>query len=310
MTAILVTGATGFVGKPLVDALLASGATVTALSRDRERAAAQMPGATVVEADIESAGEWTRALAGADAVVHLAGENISGSRWNARQKQKIRDSRVESTARLVDALAALSAAERPKTLVSASGIDYYGFAKRGTLGEDDDVTESDPPGDSFLARVCRDAEREAARAETMGVRVVRTRFGLVLGPGGGALGKLMAPFKFFAGGRIGSGDQWFSWIHLEDVVGVIRTVIDDPRYVGPVNVVAPQALRQRELAKALGKALHRPSVVPTPAFAVKLAVGEMGEYILEGRKVVPRALEQLGYTFSRPTIQDALRDLT
>jgi uncharacterized protein (TIGR01777 family) len=310
---VVVTGATGYIGKPLVEALLASGASVTALSRSAERARAALPKATVVEADLQEPGPWTATLAGADAVVHLASELIAGKRWDARQKQIIRDSRTETTAQIVDAIEALPAAERPRVLVSASGADYYGFAARdapGSFGgDDDDVVETAPPGDSFLARVCRDWEAEAARAEPLGVRVVRMRTGVVLGPGAAAVKRLTPIYKLGLGGRIGSGEQWFSWVHLDDVVAAYRAAITDPRYAGPINLVAPEPIRQKAFAKALGKALRRPTVLPTPAFAVRAVAGEVAEYLLEGRKVVPRALEKLGFSFTRPTIADALRDL-
>jgi uncharacterized protein (TIGR01777 family) len=305
---IVITGATGYVGKPLVESLLANGATVIAVSRDAARAAAALPGAEVVEGQLEQPGDWTAALAGADAVVHLAGELIAGKRWDAAQKQRIRDSRVATTARIVDAIAALDAARRPRALLNASAIDYYAFA---ATGPDDaaDVDEAAPPGDSFLGEVCRDWEAEALRAESLGVRVVRMRTGLILGPGSAVLRKMIPQFRWFLGGRIGSGAQWLSWIHLDDAVGAYRAALADDRYRGAINVVAPEAIRQRELATALGRALHRPSVVPTPAFAVRAAVGELAIYALEGRKVVPTALKRLGFWFARPTIDEALRDL-
>jgi uncharacterized protein (TIGR01777 family) len=310
---VVVTGATGFVGKSLVAALLASGAEVTALSRDRARAAAVLPGADIVEATtLEEAGAWTAALAGADVVVHLAGEMIGGKRWDARQKQIIRDSRIESTARIVEAIGALAPEARPRALISASGVDYYPFTLRSRTSSfddyDDDITEADPAGDSFLARVCRDWEAEALAAEALGVRVVVMRTGLVLGPGGGVLAKMSTPFKFFVGGKVGSGEQWFSWIHLEDVVAAYLAAITHDRYRGPINLVAPHAILQRDFAKALGAAMHRPSLFGVPAFAVKAAVGEMAQYLLEGRKVVPAALTRLGFAFTRPRIEDALRE--
>lgn len=311
---IVVTGATGYVGQPLVAALIADGHDVVALSRDRGRAAARLPGATIVEANLEDAGPWQASIAGTNAIVHLAGELIAGKRWDARQKQIIRDSRVETTAQIVDAIEAAPAAERPGVLVAASGIDYYPFAPRGKKGSfdlgDDDITEADPPGDSFLARVCRDWEAEALHAESLGVRVVVMRTGLILGPDSAALTKMIAPFKLMLGGRIGSGKQWFSWIHRDDAVAAYRAAITDARYRGPINLVSPEPIRQREVAAALGTALHRPSAIPTPAFAVRLAAGEMAEYILEGRKVVPTVLTELGFTFSRPRIADALRDIS
>jgi hypothetical protein len=190
-------------------------------------------------------------------------------------------------------------------LVSASGADYYPFATDVTDFDDDDVTEMDPPGDSFLARVCRDWEAEAMLAETHGVRVVRMRTGLVLDRGG-PLARLIGPFRFFAGGRLGSGRQWVSWIHRADVVAAYLAAIDDDAWRGPVNLVAPEAARAADLARAIGRALHRPSWLPAPGFAIRLVVGEAAAYLLSGRKVVPRALEGRGFEFRHPTLAEAL----
>jgi uncharacterized protein (TIGR01777 family) len=303
---VVVTGATGMVGVPLVKALVARGDRVIALARDGARCAKRLGDeVTCVEADLENAGAWRERLAGADAVVHLAGEPIAGTRWDAQQKQKIRDSRVESTRMIVEGIAALADEQRPKVLVTASGADYYGFANR-ELDDDDPVDERAPAGDSFLSRVCLAWENEAAAAERLGVRVVRMRCGIVLGLGE-ALDKMTRPFKLFAGGRIGSGEQWFSWISLADAVAGYLAAVDDERYRGAVNLVAPEGTRNRDLARALGKALHRPSWMPVPGFALRAAVGnELAEYILEGRRVVPAVLEKHGFPFAHPTLAGAL----
>lgn len=303
---VVVTGGTGLIGRPLVRALLAAGHPVTALVRDVERAQHALGDAVeLVVAELETPGPWLDELAGAQAVVHLAGEPIAGRRWDARQKQRIRDSRVESTRVMVEHLATVPAERRPRALVVASGIDFYGFANR-ELDDDDPVPESSPRGDSFLARVCAAWEQEALAAEGLGVRVVRVRTGVVIGPGG-ALARMTTPFKLFAGGRIGSGQQWFSWIHLDDAVAAYRAAITDPRYAGAINLVAPDTVRNRELARALGGALGRPSWLPVPAFALRTAVGELAEYLLEGRRAVPTALERLGFAFAHPRLADALR---
>jgi len=302
---VVVTGATGLIGVPLVAALRGRGDRVTVLSRSAERAKAVLGDVDAVTADLESHGEWEAALPKADAIVHLAGESIGGARWNARQKQVIRDSRVEATRTLVEALAALPASDRPKVLVTASGVDYYPFAPRTDEFDDDEVTEADPPGDTFLARVCRDWEREAAAASELGLRVASMRSGVVLGPGG-ALAKMTTPFKLFVGGRIGSGDQWFSWIHLDDAIAIYLAATVDERYSGPVNMVAPETVRNRQLARDLGGVLHRPSFLPVPGFALKLAVGELSEYLLEGRRVVPKKLVELGFVWKYPTLAKAL----
>ncbi len=295
------------VGRPLVKALRAAGHPVTALVRDVARARPALAAEVeLVAADLETPGPWQDALADAGAIVHLAGEPIAGQRWDARHKQRVRDSRVESTRVIVEHLATLPTARRPTALVTASGIDYYEFAIRD-FGEDaDPVPETAAPGGSFLARVCRAWEREAEAATALGVRVVRMRTGVVIGKGG-ALAKMTTPFKLFAGGRIGSGQQWFSWIHEDDAVAAYVAAVDDPRYQGPINLVAPEAVANRELARALGKALGRPSWMPVPAFALRAAVGELADYLLEGRRAVPAALERLGFPFRHPTLATALR---
>lgn len=304
---IVVTGATGFIGTALVAELRARGDAITVLSRDATRAKAKLGAEiTAVTADLETPGAWGDALAGADTVVNLAGESVGAKRWNAREKQVVRDSRVEATRTLVEVIGALPADKRPRTLVCASGGDYYPFAMDKDDFDDDEVTESDPAGDSFLARVCRDWEKEARGAEAHGLRVVCMRTGIVLGHGGGALDKLVTPFKMFVGGRIGSGRQWFSWIHRDDAVAAYAAATSDARYTGPINLVAG-SVRNAELAAELGKALHRPSWLPVPAFAVKLAAGEFAEYVLKGRRIVPAKLRALGFTFAHPALSEALR---
>ncbi|NVB84912.1 MAG: TIGR01777 family protein, partial [Kofleriaceae bacterium] len=277
---VVVTGATGLIGTALVGKLLESGHNVTALIRDLRRppkvAAKRPEGAGLgdlenVQADIEAPGAWCESLANAQAVVHLAGEPVAAKRWDARQKQAIRDSRVESTRTIVEAIGKLPAEQRPNALVVASGVDYYPFAITSTDFDDDAVTESEAPGDTFLARVCRDWEREAQAATAFGVRVVNMRTGLVLAKRGGALAKMRRPFELFVGGRIGSGLQWVSWIHLDDVVAAYAAATEDARYTGPINLVTDSA-RNAEFSKQLAAALHRPSLLPVPAFALKLAV--------------------------------------
>ncbi|HMG24693.1 MAG TPA: TIGR01777 family oxidoreductase [Kofleriaceae bacterium] len=301
--AIVVTGATGFVGTALVAALRAAGHPVTVLARDADRARGLLGDVTAVAADLQSPGAWTAALAGAAAIVHLAGEPIDGHRWDARHKQRMRDSRIETTRTLVEAIAALPAAARPGALIGASGADYYPFAP-DTEFDDDEVTERDPPSDSFLGRLCRDWETEARAAEPLGLRVVAMRTGVVLGPGG-ALARMAAPFRMFVGGRIGSGRQWLSWIHRDDAAGAYLAAVADPRYTGPINLVT-DSVRNAALADAIGRALHRPSWLPVPGFALRAAIGELAEYALHGRRVVPARLRELGFTWQRPTLEAAL----
>ncbi len=299
---IVVTGATGFIGSALVAKLLERGDAVTALTRDPERANLTPAGATLVRAELEAPGAWCAALARADAVVHLAGQAIAGRRWDARYKQLIRDSRVESTRTIVEAIGKLPPDERPRALICASGADYYPFAVAPL--DDDEVTEKDRPSDSFLGRLCRDWEREARAAAALGVRVVRMRTGLVLGSGG-ALAAMTTPFKLFAGGRVGNGKQWVSWIHLADAVAAYVAAIDDARYAGPINLVAG-SVRGKQLAAAIGKAVRRPSWLPVPGFALRAAVGELAEYLLEGRNVVPAKLRALGFSFEHPELGEAV----
>ena len=300
---VIVTGATGFVGVPLVAALQARGDEVIALVRDVDRARVRLPDVKLVRADLETPGLWWDELSRADAIVNLAGESIGGGRWDARRKQLLRDSRVETTRNLVEAIA--RAAPRPRVLISASGIDYYPFAVDLTDFDDDEVTERDPPGEEFLARLCKSWEAEALGAKAHGVRVAVMRTGHVLGDGG-VLARMATPFKLFAGGRIGSGRQWMPWIHRDDVVAAYATALVDDRYEGPINLVT-DSTRNAEFARALGTSLKRPSWMPVPAFALRLAVGELAEALLHGRRVVPTRLRELGFTWRHPELAEAMR---
>ena len=319
---IVVTGATGFVGTPLVAALRERGDDVIALVRDVERAkqhlrpdapkqdAPRVPGAKqpgvlhLVLAELETPGVWCDRLDGVDAIVHLAGEPIAGKRWDARVKQVIRDSRVESTRTIVEAIGKTTT--KPKALVTASGVDYYAFAPTKHEFDDDEITESDPAADTFLGRLCRDWENEARAAESLGVRVVSLRCGLVLGKHGGAIEQMRRPFDLFAGGRMGSGRQWMSWVHLDDVIAGYIAAATDERFRGPINMVT-DSTRNADFAKTLGKALGKPTWLPVPAFAIKAAVGsELAESLLEGRRVVPAKLRELGFAWKYPTLEGAL----
>jgi uncharacterized protein (TIGR01777 family) len=232
-----------------------------------------------------------------DAVVHLAGETIAG-RWTPEKKKRIYESRVQGTHRLVDAISTLD--ERPKVLISASAVGYYD--DRG----DDVLTEDAPPGGGFLSRVCRDWEREAQRAEELGLRVVRLRFGIVLGPGGGALQTMLPLFKLGLGGPLGSGRQWWSWVHRDDVVGLIELALKNEELSGPANATAPNPIRQREFAKTLGRVLKRPAVLPAPAFALKLTLGEFANELLASTRAIPKRAQELGYRFEYAELEGAL----
>jgi uncharacterized protein (TIGR01777 family) len=238
---------------------------------------------------------------GADGVIHLAGEPIAAKRWSDKQKERIRSSRILTTRALVEAIA--KAKERPKFLLNGSAIGYYG------AHGDETLTEEAHPGNDFLARLSIEWEKEATRAEEHGLRVIRLRTGIVLGKGGGALAKMLLPFKLFIGGPLGSGKQWMSWVHLEDEIGLIQLLIENPQARGAVNATAPNPVTMKEFCQTLGRALHRPSWAPVPAFVLRLMLGEMAEMLLTGQRVLPEKALSLGYRFRYPDLREALRAL-
>jgi uncharacterized protein (TIGR01777 family) len=303
---VFVTGGTGLIGKRLVGQLLGRGDEVTVLTR-RYGAARQMfgPNCDLVEGDPTEPGAWADALGGCDAVVHLAGENVFGRRWNPAFKQLLVDSRVKSTENVVEALRRQPRRPdgQPKALVNASAIGFYG--PRG----DEELAEDSPPGDDFLAGLCQRWEAAARAVEPSGVRCAVVRVGVVLDKHGGALAKMMTPFKLFAGGPAGSGRQWLSWIHHDDMVGLLLLALDHPEARGPLNGTAPNPVTNRDFAKALGRALARPAFVRTPGFALRLGLGEVADVILTGQRVLPRRALALGYTFRYPTVEAALAQI-
>lgn len=301
---IAITGATGFVGKRLTTHLLAAGHEVVALTRSPERAERVLPvRCRLVAWDPDRGGVDAAALAGVDAVVNLAGEGVADGRWTARRKEAIRRSRVDATRLLVDAIAALPAERRPRVLVSASAIGFYG--DRG----DEILTEESAPGTGFLADVCRGWEEAAVAAEAHGLRTVRVRIGVVLGREGGALARMLPPFRLGLGGRIGSGDQWMSWIHVEDLVTLVAFALERQDVRGVVNGVAPAPVTNAELTATLGRVLERPAFLPVPSIALRLALGEMGGVLLEGQRVLPTAAETHGFGFRHPDLGGALVDI-
>ena len=295
---ILVTGATGFIGKALCRHL-ASGNQIVAVSRDLERARRKLGDSAEVHPLPSSAAEWARVAEDCGAVVNLAGESIAAGRWTEERKQKIRDSRIALTRGLAEGIAAASS--RPRVLVSASGVGYYGA--RG----DEEIDESQPPGSDFLARICVEWEAATRPAEERGVRAVHLRIGVVLGDDGGALASMVTPFKFFAGGPIGSGRQWMSWIHRDDILGLVDLALRSDGARGALNATAPEPQTMRDFCRTLGKVLGRPSWAPVPAFVLKLALGEMADMLLNGQRAVPRAALKLGYQFKYPQLEPALR---
>jgi len=291
---IVVTGSSGLIGSSLVPFLTTGGHSVTRLVR-RDRAGGQAVRWDPVLGTIDHEG-----IEGHDAIVHLAGENISSGRWNARTKKLIRDSRLEGTRLLCETINRLQ--KPPKTLVCASAIGFY--ADRG----DELLDERFAAGDGFLADVCKDWEAITESVRPRGIRVVNTRFGVVLSPAGGALAKMLTPFNLGVGGVIGSGRQYLSWIAIDDVIGAIHHALTTEGLNGPVNVVAPNPVTNRDFTKALGRVLRRPTVMPLPAFAARLALGEMAdELLLASTRVVPKRLEETGYTFRFPELEPALR---
>jgi uncharacterized protein (TIGR01777 family) len=297
---VCVTGATGLIGSGLLGALQDRGAQVTVLSRDPSRAQARLDSAVAVEIvrwDPMNEPAPPGALAGRDAVVHLAGENVA-QRWTAKARRAIRDSRLTGTRHLLEGLR--EADPRPGTLVSASAIGYYG------AHGDEPLDEDAPAGKDFLASVCADWEAEAGRASELGVRVVQVRTGVVLDPSGGALAKMLTPFRLGVGGPVAGGRQYMSWIHRDDLIGMIVAAIEDERWTGPINATAPQPVSNRDFSRALGGALGRPSLLPVPGAALRLLYGEMAEIVTTGARVVPAKPLVLGYEFRHPQLKEAL----
>jgi len=288
-----ITGASGLVGTALQAALRDEQRQIYSLVRRQPRNERE------IQAECEAGLIATDQLAKLDAIVHLAGENIAGGRWTAARKARIRESRVVATRRLCESLAASAA--KPKVLVCASAVGYYG--DRGAEW----LTEDSAAGHGYLPEVCQAWEAATASAAAAGIRVVNLRIGIVLAKGGGALAKMLLPFRLGLGGRIGSGRQYWSWIALADLVGIIQFALDHESLSGPVNAVAPQASTNYEFTKALGKALHRPTVFPLPAFAAKLMLGEMAnELLLASQNIVPSKLLNTGYSFQHATLDSAI----
>lgn len=300
---VVLAGATGFIGQTLIKRLVQRGDSITLLTRSPERAKAQWKGR--IEAMFWNGvdgGAWESLLEEADGVINLSGESIAAGRWTSERKRRIVESRVNSTRALVRACHA--AARRPRVLVNASGIGYYG----GETGNAE-LTEDAPAGRGFLGDTCVAWEREALEARSCGMRVALARIGIVLEKDGGALEKILPPFLFFAGGPLGSGRQWFPWVHREDAVGLILWALDHDEATGPFNVCAPKAVTMEEFSKTLGGVLHRPSFLRVPAPILKLLLGEMAELLLGGHRAVPAKAVKWGYAFLFSDLEAALRDI-
>lgn len=302
---IVIAGGSGFLGRRLTAAWLEAGDKVTVLTRDPDRTAGELEaGVTVrrwnppvVDDDLEAA------LRGADAVVNLAGVPIGGRPWTPGHKRAILSSRLNATGALVEAMGRLPAADRPRVLVNASGIDIYGDRPDGEL------TESSPPGDSFLAGVVVSWEQSARAAEALGIRVVLARTALIVAPEALAWRLILLPFRLFVGGPLGSGRQRFTWVHVVDAVGLYGLAMRDESIVGPLNMVAPEVPTQRELASAIGRAMRRPASFPVPAFVLRLMLWGQADIVLHGRIAVPARAVAAGYVFRHPTVESALHDV-
>jgi uncharacterized protein (TIGR01777 family) len=295
---ILITGGLGFVGTQLSLRFLGRGDRVTVVDHSPEPRPYTPKEVNYLAADTAVPGGWQEEIQAQHAVINLAGTSIF-TRWSKKTRQLIRDSRILTTRNVVEAIPA----GKETLLCSTSAIGYYGFH------HDEELTEADNPGSDFLARVCVDWEEEAGKAADKGARVVITRFGIVLGKTGGALGQMVPLFKMFVGGPQGSGRQWFSWIHMEDLLNAFAFVLDNNNIQGPVNFCAPNPVRNRDLAKALGQVMSRPSFLKTPSFMLRLVLGEFGSMILKGQRVVPARLLEHGFTFRYPEIVGALAEV-
>jgi uncharacterized protein (TIGR01777 family) len=294
---VLITGGTGFVGTQLMSRLLREGHEIMILTRSQKRTETRDPSVSYLQSDPTQRGNWQSAINDHDVIINLAGVSIF-SRWTEETKRAIGESRILTTRNLVEGIDP----ERAKsmTLFSTSAVGYYGFHG------DEELAEDSPPGNDFLARMAVEWEAEALKAREKGSRVVITRFGIVLGKGGGALNQMIPLFRKFIGGPIGSGRQWFSWVHMEDLTEAFVFLMGRPEISGPVNLCSPNPIRNRDFAKAMGRALKRPSFVRAPGFMIKLVLGEFGSVILEGQRVVPRRLLENGFVFRYPEIEKAI----
>lgn len=301
---IAITGATGFVGSRLVERLQQEGHQMIVLTRNSAHAERVFPKSAFPTVEIvvytpTESGDWQRAISGCDGVVNLAGEPIS-ERWSPQHKQGILNSRKLGTQKIVEAIT--QANPKPQVLVNASAIGYYGTSETATFDE------TSPSGDDFLAKVCQEWESEAQKVTSTGVRLVILRFGVVLGMGG-AIAKMLPPFKLFAGGPIGTGKQWFSWVHREDLVSLILWALTQPGMEGIYNATAPNPVRMTEFCTTMGQVLNRPSWLPVPGFALEALLGDGAKVILEGQQVLPKRTQSTGFEYQYSTVQQALKQV-
>ncbi len=299
---IFVTGGTGFVGKYITRRFSESGHDVSVLTRSFERARKLVPWATIVEGDPKEPGEWRQKVAENDAAINLAGTSIF-TLWTDPARKSIVDSRVLTTRNLADSL---GSSGKEKILINASAIGYY-----GSRMDDEVLDEEAPAGSEFMSEICVQWENEAKKAAQWGTRVALCRFGLVLGRGGGALAMMLPAFRYMLGGSMGSGRQWMSWIHLEDLFKIFSFILSDTSISGPINCVAPNPVRNSEFAEILARTVGRPILLPAaPAFVVRAMLGEFANVVLKGQRVISKKLMETGFSFRFPTLQQALEDLT
>ncbi len=302
---VAITGATGFVGSRLVERLQKQGIKVLVLTRNAERARSFFPTSAYPNVEIAgytptASGSWQNEIANCEGVVNLAGTPISEGRWTTERKQEILNSRKLTTQKIVEAIALSTT--KPKVLVNASAVGYYGTSETTTFNE------NSSNGSDFLAQVCQTWEAEAQKVTDSGVRLVILRFGIVLGMGG-ALGKMITPFKLFAGGPIGSGEQWFSWIHVDDIVNLILQALTTSSMSGVYNATAPHPVRMAELSSTMGEVMNRPSWLPVPGIAIEAMLGDGAVVVLEGQKVLPQRTLSSGFTYEYPNLKPALAEI-
>jgi uncharacterized protein (TIGR01777 family) len=297
---LIITGGTGFIGSVLVERLKRQAHSLVLLSRKPRRPRSGAPEQWLTWQP-GGAGEWQRAVDGADGIVNLAGEPIAAKRWTKAQKERLKSSRIDTARSLVDAIG--KARVRPKFMISASAVGYYG--SRG----DEVLTEASAPGDDFLSRLCVEWENEARKVEEYGVRLALLRTGIVLGKGEGALAKMVPPFKFLFGGRLGSGRQWMPWIHIDDEIALIQFLMASEKARGAFNACAPNPVTMSEFSSALGRVLNRPAWAPVPAAVLTLVLGEMAEMLLGGQRALPAAAERSGFRFKYKNVASALASL-
>lgn len=298
---IVITGATGLIGKPLCAALLADGHTIIALTRNPEQTRQAPAQVKLIRWDGHTPGDWSRYVDGADAVINLAGAGIADGRWNAARKQSILQSRVLAGQALTQAIQ--QAQQKPKVLIQASAVGYYGPS------QDQIITEQAMPGNDFLASVCFAWEGSTAAVSKFGIRRPILRTGIVLSNAGGAFPKMALPFRLFAGGPVGRGKQWLPWIHIDDEIRAIQFLLNQADANGPFNLSAPYPVTNQEFGQLIGKVMGRPALIPTPAFALRTVFGEMATLLLDGQRAVPQHLQELGFTFRFSMAEAALENL-